>query len=274
MLPPLVLEPHNKPCPKPTSFIHPCSLFTSHLTTPKTTTMPPLTTLLASSPPLTLSLLTSLTYTLLLPSRPSPPRTATKTLSTLLLALTTYLNPSSPALLTAGLALSSLGDFFLALSDPNPPPPPTTKPGTAPANDDDPFFLPGLTSFLLAHLLYTRLFLLQPTTTLVASSPAAWTLTVLVITMLFVLVPRVGSALRLPVAVYAVAIYVMGLSALALPQGKGGVTVGAMMFTASDAVLAVEKFVVGPEGRTGRGWMGYAVWGLYYGGQGLIAVGF
>lgn len=91
--------------------------------------------------------------------------------------------------------------------------------------------------------------------------------------MLFVLVPRVGKALRVPVAVYAVAIYVMGLSALALPEGKGGVTVGAMMFTASDAVLAVEKFVVGPTGRR-RGWMGYAVWGLYYGGQGLIAVGF
>lgn len=234
--------------------------------------MPPLTTLLASSPPLTLSLLSSLSYTLLIPSRPSPSRTATKTLSTLLLAVTSYLNPSSPAFLTAGLALSSLGDFFLALSDTDP------KAAPAPAPDDeDPFFLPGLTSFLFAHLLYTRLFLTHPGTTplstLLASSPAAWTLTVLIITMLLVLIPRVGNALRVPVAVYAVAIYVMGLSALALPEGKAGVTVGAMMFTASDAVLAVEKFVVGPKGGR-RGWMGYAVWGLYYGGQGLIAVGF
>lgn len=237
--------------------------------------MLPLPTLLASSPPLTLSLLSSLSYTLLIPSRPSPSRTATKTLSTLLLALTTYLNPSSPPLLTAGLALSSLGDFFLALSDTNPP----AKPKTAPTNDDDdPFFLPGLTSFLLAHLLYTRLLLTHPGSTplrtLLTTSPASWTLTALIITMLSILIPRVGSALRVPVAVYAVAIYVMGLSALALPEGKEGVTVGAMMFTASDAVLAVEKFVVGPTTGERRGWMGYAVWGLYYGGQGLIAVGF
>ncbi|KAK1828444.1 YhhN-like protein [Podospora conica] len=91
--------------------------------------------------------------------------------------------------------------------------------------------------------------------------------------MLGVLVPRVGGALRVPVAVYAVAIYGMGLSALALPAGKERVVAGAMMFTASDAVLAVEKFVVGPTGER-RGWMGYAVWGLYYVGQGLIAVGF
>ncbi|KAK0753219.1 YhhN-like protein [Schizothecium vesticola] len=233
--------------------------------------MPPLTILLASSPTLTLSLLSSLSYTILLPSRPSPSRTATKTLSTILLALTIYLNPSSPALLTAGLALSSLGDFFLALSDTSPPAEPKPKSD----DDDDPFFLLGLSSFLTAHLLYTRLFLLQPGATplptLLTTSPAAWTLTALITTMLLVLIPRAGGELRVPVAVYAAAIYVMGLSALALPEGKEGVVAGAMMFTASDAVLAVEKFVVGP-GR--RRWMGYVVWGLYYGGQVLIAVGF
>jgi uncharacterized membrane protein YhhN len=83
--------------------------------------------------------------------------------------------------------------------------------------------------------------------------------------------PRIGSDLKAPVAVYVAAIFAMGVTALT--TGNALVIAGAVMFMASDALLATEKFLADTvEGH--RVWMRYAVWVLYYVAQMAIAMGF
>jgi len=80
----------------------------------------------------TLSHAAAIGYALQLRQPPSWARAAPKAVSTLLLATLAYLR-SSPHLLTAALALGSLGDVFLAW-------------------DSDAAFIRGLASFLSAHI--------------------------------------------------------------------------------------------------------------------------
>ncbi|KAK1751788.1 YhhN-like protein [Echria macrotheca] len=218
---------------------------------------------------LTLSLATSLSYTLTHRHPPgSPLRIATKTASTTLLAIHAHLHPSSPSLLSYALSLSSLGDFLLALPD------------------SDTTFTLGLSSFLAAHILYIRLFsssahsgLQSALAHVFLSDDNTWkpaTATVLglfMIGMVVVLMPRLPRDLRIPVLVYSVAIYGMSVTALGLGDDKSKVVVGALMFTASDAILAMDRFLVDGTSSHKR-WMGYAVWVLYYSGQVLITLGF
>ena len=88
---------------------------------------------------------------------------------------------------------------------------------------------------------------------------------------MIVLLPRVGPSLRLPVLAYGVAILMMGLSALTLDNYW--ILAGAILFMASDTILATEKFLVSAISPH-RDWMRYAVWVLYYAGQLLITLGF
>jgi len=157
----------------------------------------------------------------------------------------------APPLLMAGLALSALGDAFLAGNPKR--------------------WLPwGLASFLIAQLIYVALFAFYAVTPpsppraigiaaagLAAAAMFAW------------LWPRLG-ALRLPVAGYVLAITAMVATALMLPPGRSPATVGAVLFFCSDAILAAQLF---RERFTGRGGA-LAVWWLYYLGQVGIAWGF
>jgi uncharacterized membrane protein YhhN len=78
------------------------------------------------------------------------------------------------------------------------------------------------------------------------------------------LMPKVERGLRLPILGYTTAIVSMVVPALT--EDRWMVVSGALMSTASDGILATEKFLVGAESRH-RAWMAYAVWLLYYGGQ-------
>lgn len=216
-----------------------------------TTTMPTLT---PDNATLAISALSALIHTPSVLSPPSYTRMATKTASTALLSLLAY-QRSGPPLLAGALALGSLGDAFLAW-------------------DGDANFLRGLASFLLAHVLYVILLvqsgggktvLLSETWRLGA---ATFFLVVLAPTMAAVLMPRVAREMRAPILVYSGVIACMVVAALATE--KTLVIVGAVLFTTSDAILSVEKFVV--EG--GSAWMKHSVWVLYYVGQLLIALGF
>ena len=206
---------------------------------------------------LALSLASAIVHIPSVLSPPSYPRMATKTLSTALLSLLTHLR-SGPPLLTSALALGSLGDAFLAW-------------------DGDNNFLRGLASFLSAHVLYLAQLsqsgggkeVLMSETWRKAS--ASFFLGVLAPGMAAALVPRVKSELRVPIVVYAGTIAAMVVAALTMESRT--VITGAMLFTASDAILSVEKFLVKP-GSKHSGWMRHAVWGLYYSGQLLIALGF
>jgi uncharacterized membrane protein YhhN len=88
--------------------------------------------------------------------------------------------------------------------------------------------------------------------------------------MLVLLMRRISPSLRGPVTVYIVAILSMGVSALTLDAPL--VITGALLFMASDTLLATEKFLLPAISRQ-RDWMRYAVWGTYYLGQLAITLG-
>ncbi|KAK0615181.1 YhhN-like protein [Bombardia bombarda] len=221
---------------------------------------------------LALSLTTSLLYGLLLVHvPPSPTRTFNKTASTALLALLAHLHSTNQPLLPAALALGSAGDFFLAL-------PESTFKG------DDTAFLAGLSSFLAAHLLYVKIFYAAGTLSPdhvfadLLNSLSSWRILLagfltlgFAPIMLAQLVPRVERGLRAPIIVYTTAIVTMVLAALTI-KDNGRALVGAVLFMASDAILAADRFLVAPASHH-QGWMPYAVWGLYYSGQLLITLG-
>jgi sterol desaturase/sphingolipid hydroxylase (fatty acid hydroxylase superfamily)/uncharacterized membrane protein YhhN len=127
-------------------------------------------------------------------------------------------------LLTGALVLCLLGDVLLML------------PG---------LFIPGLVSFLLAHVCYTALFRQgQPWfpsgRALVAALAAAGVLYA-------ILFPSLGPQLKIACAAYAVVIALMtaqavGRATLLRDANAVGLAVGAVLFMLSDALLAINKF--------------------------------
>lgn len=207
---------------------------------------------------LAVSFASAVLYLFQVRSSPSYSRMLVKTASTALLSYLSHLL-NGPQYLTGALALGSLGDAFLAW-------------------DGDLAFLCGLSSFLVAHIGYILLFLqTQPAAGFQTLLEDGWRtataggLMVLVPVMIAMLMPKVGKALRVPVLIYSNVICGMALTALTLENTR--VIVGATMFTASDSILAADKFLV-PATAGYRGLMQRAVWVLYYGGQALIALGF
>ncbi|PKQ01522.1 MAG: hypothetical protein CVT73_23015 [Alphaproteobacteria bacterium HGW-Alphaproteobacteria-12] len=85
------------------------------------------------------------------------------------------------------------------------------------------------------------------------------------IALYFTLAPSLGK-LKLPVGAYLVAILVMALSALAIPQGAPWLGLGAVLFVISDSVIAIDKF------RGGVPFRGPIVWITYYVGQALMTL--
>lgn len=182
-------------------------------------------------------------------------RMLAKTLSTTLLATTAAVS-GGPATLTAALALGSVGDAFLSW-------------------DGETNFLGGLSSFLVAHLLYIKLFFDNSSgKALVVEDNVrlglAGGMMTLAPSMIILLMPRVGRALQAPVFIYSATILVMVLTALSINNDQ--VITGAVLFAASDAILASGRFLVAPTS-SHRSWMQPLVWVLYYSGQLLIALG-
>jgi uncharacterized membrane protein YhhN len=156
--------------------------------------------------------------------------------------------PLYRALIVAGLAFSLAGDVFLML--------PSDR------------FLPGLASFLVAHLIYIGAFSeaagfqLAPIALLPVAAVAA--------ALLRILWPHLGGQ-KLPVTAYVVVIATMGWQALAqwITVGEGWALcalLGAALFTASDAALALDRF------RGAFASAPIAVLGTYYPAQWLIAL--
>ena len=149
----------------------------------------------------------------------------------------------------AGLVFSAAGDAFLALPD------------------SKTYFVYGLGSFLIAHILYIFHFGFTPLKAERLIIPAAFSAYFLSQW----LIPSVKeTALHVPILAYVLAITVMGWRAFAYPsrpgvQGGFKGALGALLFLASDAVLSVNKFIMPfKEGHL-------ATMLLYYTGQLLIA---
>ena len=198
------------------------------------------------------SLAAALVYGLALSSRPpGVVRMLIKTAAVGLLAVIALL-AGTPWMLVAALAFSALGDAFMA--------------------DPERFLPAGLTSFLVAHLLYTPLFLSFGDVAALAEplrAAGVGATVLLALALLRWLWPELGK-LRPAVIAYVVAITAMVSTSFLLPAAMWPAMVGAVAFMASDAILAGELFrkakLFGSQRLTG-----WAVWFLYYGGQALIA---
>jgi len=197
---------------------------------------------------LLLSLLAFAAYLTLLDKPVSMTRTTAKTLAVgSLCALA--LMAGGPKLLALALALSALGDAFLA-------------------HEGEVAFLGGLGSFLAAHIGYAILFISSGPGFSQAAVPGALAIMVFALGMGVLMVRKAGP-LKMPVAAYVVAIAIMGLGGVTL---GGPVLVGVALFMASDAILGSEKFLMA-EASPYRRLTSPAVWVLYYAGQLLITLG-
>jgi uncharacterized membrane protein YhhN len=176
-----------------------------------------------------------------------------KPLTTLLIIALALLLPAPVAplyrwLIVAGLICSLAGDVFLML------------PGDR--------FVPGLASFLVAHLCYIAAFwsLAGPP----ASALIAVALTLYAIVLLRLLWPHLGR-LRLPVIVYALVLLWMCWQAAEPWRARDDARslqalVGAALFVISDSALAINRFA-----RPFRH-SPVVVLGTYYAAQTLIAL--
>jgi uncharacterized membrane protein YhhN len=70
------------------------------------------------------------------------------------------------------------------------------------------------------------------------------------------------------VALYAAGLAIMAASAWLSRFPRRGVALGALMFVVSDLLIFAR---MGPL--SGAAWAGFAIWGLYFGGQALVCVG-
>ncbi len=175
-----------------------------------------------------------------------------KPLATLLILLVALIaSPADPlyqALIVAGLICSLAGDMFLML----------------PGNK----FVPGLLSFLLAHLCYIGAFIAE-------GGPRAswWLLPCLAYLVVFMrlLWPHVG-ALRVPVLAYGIVISAMLWQAIERAAATPGsnathsAALGAALFVLSDSALAWNRFA--HRFRAAQ----LLVLGTYWAGQLLIAL--
>lgn len=193
------------------------------------------------------SIALALFYFRFLERRSSHWRTGLKTAPILLLAAYAFL-AQAPLLLVLALVLGVLGDAFLAY-------------------DGEPPFIAGLVAFLLSHLAYIALFWPSVEPGLVIASAwrytAAWTFVILAGMMLLVLW-RPAGPLATAVAIYAVAMVVMALSALALKPAPP--SAGAVLFVVSDTALAIQKFLVRPDAPVTKR-LKPVIWGTYYAAQ-------
>lgn len=150
-----------------------------------------------------------------------------KPLTTVLIALGALLMDGGVYrwLILAGLAFSLAGDIFLML--------PRDR------------FLPGLASFLVAHLFYIAAF----SQGLNWAWPPLWTVAVLAAVWaasMLILLPGARGQ-RLPVAVYVLVILLMVAAAFARAGLPGNLAwfaiAGALLFALSDTVIGINRFV-------------------------------
>ncbi len=172
-------------------------------------------------------------------------KTWIKTASVLLLAVVAGLN-DAPSILILALVLCATGDFFLSL-------------------DSERSFLAGVVAFAAGHIAYIVLFLGHPASDFATIPiPAIIALTLFAALMMALLYQHAG-ALRLAVLAYVPVIVGMGLAAMTLPPfGLLWLTLpAALMFMASDTVLAVELFLLRPDHPLRR-FTPFVVWALYW----------
>lgn len=162
-------------------------------------------------------------------------------------------DPARRDLIILGLALSfsCLGDIFLDLGSSR-------------------FFIHGLSSFLVAHLIYIVLFYRSWKRPL---RPSFSQLILLILILIYSLLmanwlsPSLGAFAN-PVMIYVCVITAMVLSSILAGFSKPWIWIGAVLFLISDSIIAAGKFKGGVPFRD------ILVWSTYYIGQYGIAIGY
>jgi uncharacterized membrane protein YhhN len=137
--------------------------------------------------------------------------------------------------LIAGLFFSCGGDVFLMFSS---------------GPSGSPFFISGLSSFLIAHICYILAFYHFTPRGIRIHLLAALLFYVIAISLVIYLWPALDSVMRIVVSVYALTISTMGIFAYGsyqkLPfRAATFLLLGAMSFIFSDSIIALNKFGVG-----------------------------
>ena len=118
------------------------------------------------------------------------------------------------------------------------------------ADKNELFFIFGLVSFFIAHILFIVLFTKQEATVCHTQKNYYWLFYGIILLYLFgllsILLPKLGD-LKIPVGIYAMTISLMLIEALKgyfnwNNPGKTKVVIGAAFFILSDSILAINKF--------------------------------
>ena len=192
-----------------------------------------------------LSIFFGILYLVTQPWQPYPGSFIVKGLSVGLLAAIAF--PRIPVLGFA-LAVSTLGDVLLDL-------------------DPQRLFVYGLGSFLIAHITYIVLFVQHRPRPFTAKPPkiaAAIGVLLYSVAISAWLLPSLGD-LKIPVAIYMCAITTMAITAILARFPTPWVAIGAILFVASDSLLAINKF------KTPIPYRDILVWSTYYAAQYAIA---
>ena len=177
---------------------------------------------------LPVSVLFALIYLLVPFQEGSLPYIGSKTLTCLLLAAYAFLALPKGRLqktVTLALIISSLGDFFLAIRSAD-------------------YFVEGLGSFLIAHLIYISAFARHRD--IGSKAPHVLPLTLIIgllaIVMMTILWPHLG-ALKAPVCLYIIVISLMAIAAVHSRFQSALIIPGVLSFLISDGLIAVSKFL-------------------------------
>eukprot|EP01040_Poterioochromonas_malhamensis_P010494 gene10494-11422_t len=140
-------------------------------------------------------------------------------------------NNKHSLMIIIGLIFSSFGDIFLEIVD---------------HYKAEHLFIPGLVSFLLAHLAYIYGMYVPISTTTYFSLPVLFAYYYWIMSQL---IPKAKDELRIPILIYGIAICSMGLmainrvfsSSIAKTSAILGL-LGSLSFVLSDSILAFNKF--------------------------------
>jgi uncharacterized membrane protein YhhN len=210
---------------------------------------------LLGAPFLVTSAVAGIAYGLVLQFRPSSAfRTFVKTVAVGVLAVWSFV-AGAPALLTAALVFSAIGDAFLA-------------------GNPKRWLPPGLASFLLGHLIYVALFLELGGVHVLAAQPVrliAGAVGLAAGIGLVVWLWKDFGPMRPAVIAYMLAISAMVASAFSLDASRWSAMLGAVAFMASDGILSWRLF---KRPNSDEPLADHAVWWLYWTGQVGIATAF
>jgi len=154
----------------------------------------------------------------------TPISTVAKTIpSFILVAMVFKITPRPRALfIMVIIGMNMAGDIFLDL-------------------DRKSFFLEGLISFLIAHLLYIALFLRSMTISIKNRAPELLAAVAITVT-LAILFSTMNSSMKVPVLLYLAVISSMNIIAMINSSLDRSVGIGAFLFLCSDSIIAITTF--------------------------------